>query len=79
MSEYAPAYTDIVHVGDSKSGKTKIYEVRNAIKPTERIGTIRWNGERKQYTYFASMEVYDQRCLWAITKFLERINFNYKT
>lgn len=72
MSSELSPYIDIVEVGTSPSGKTKIWEVRNKRDPENDIpGIIKWNGGWRKYVYYSGEAFYDWQCLRQIANFIE--------
>ena len=57
--------------------KTRLYEVRN--KYNSILGSIRWFGSWRKYTFFAKPEtVYDERCLMEVAEFLTERSKEHK-
>lgn len=69
MSEVSK-YIEIVLVGTSPSGKTKVWEVRNKKEDAE-VGIIRWAGNWRKYVYECGPTYYDWDCLRMIADFIE--------
>lgn len=65
-------YIDIVEVGKSASGLTKVFEVRNKRDPENDIpGIIKWNGGWRKYVYYSGEAYYDSQCLRQIADFCD--------
>lgn len=67
-------YIEIVEVGKSPTGKTKIFEVRNKTRPDDTPGIIKWHGAWRGYAYFTDDAYYDAKCLRQIADFIEDAN-----
>jgi hypothetical protein len=70
MNKPSP-YIDIVEVGTSKSGITKIWHVVNKNNPDDIPGVIAWNGGWRKYVYYSGDAYYDWQCLRQIADFIE--------
>jgi hypothetical protein len=58
--------------GKSPSGKTRIWDVVNTIRPHDDcIGIVRWHGAWRKYVYSCSASYYDPDCLRLIADFCE--------
>lgn len=65
-------YIDIVEVGTSPSGKTKVWHVVNKRDPENDVpGIIKWNGGWRKYVYYSGEAFYDWQCLRQIANFIE--------
>jgi hypothetical protein len=65
-------YIDIVEVGTSPSGKTKIWHVVNKRDPANDVpGVIKWHGGWRKYVYYSGEAFYDWQCLRQIANFIE--------
>lgn len=72
MNSDVSPYIDIVEVGTSVSGLTKVFEVRNKRDPEHDIpGIIKWNGGWRKYVYHSGEAFYDAQCLRQIANFCE--------
>ncbi len=73
MSQNATSpYIDIIEVGKSPSGKTKIFHVVNKRDPQNDVpGIIKWNGGWRKYVYYSGEAYYDWQCLRQIADFIE--------
>lgn len=70
------SYLLFQHVGNTKSGKTKIVTVFNG---TLSIGFIRWFSKWRRYCFFPKDElVFDSNCLTEITEQLKAMNEDHK-
>lgn len=77
MANNVSPYIDIVEVGTSASGKTKVYEVRNISNGTHSNdipGVIRWHGAWRGYVYECEASFYDAKCLRQIADFIDGAN-----
>ncbi len=73
-SEVSSPYIDIIEVGTSPSGKTKIWHVVNKEHgPGDNPGVIKWHGPWRKYVYHSDEAFYDAKCLYHIADFLERV------
>ncbi len=81
MSE--PKYIKFVDVGRSKSGKTRIWEVRTREDDTF-LGEIRWHAPWRCYSFFVSSRhgefdfVFEKRCLRDLADFCENETYHQK-
>lgn len=64
-------YIEIVEIGLSPSGKTKIWKVVNKNNPDDVPGIIKWNGGWRKYVYYSVHAYYDWQCLRQIADFIE--------
>lgn len=72
--EHSP-YIDIVEVGKSPTGRTKIFEVRNVHRHDIEPGIIKWHGPWRGYAYFVDADtVHDDKCLRQIADFVAAEN-----
>jgi hypothetical protein len=72
MASDKSPYIDIVEVGTSPTGKTKIWHVVNKRDPQNDIpGIIKWNGGWRKYVYYSGEAFYDWQCLRQIADFIE--------
>jgi len=72
MPDNVSPYIDIVHVGNSPSGKTKIFHVVNKRDPEHDVpGVIKWSGAWRKYVYHSDLAFYDAQCLRQIADFIE--------
>lgn len=66
-------YIEIVEMGTSDSGKTKVWHVRN--KSREGVddvpGVIKWHGGWRKYVFHSDYAFYDWECLRMIADFIE--------
>jgi hypothetical protein len=68
----------IREIKDSRTGKTKIFNVINK-KSSYTIGEIKWNGAWKGYFFYPSREsFYEEVCLRNIAEFLEELKIERK-
>lgn len=67
-------YIEIVETGLSATGKTKVFEVRNASRNDDIPGIIRWHGAWRGYVYECEDSFYDAKCLRQIATFIEQAN-----
>lgn len=77
MANNVSPYIEIVEVGTSKSGLTKIWEVRNVSNGLHRDdvpGWIRWYGAWRGYVYECEASFYDAKCLRQIADFIDAAN-----
>lgn len=70
-------YIEIVEVGTSPSGKTKIWEVRNKNEDAE-VGIIRWAGNWRKYVYECGPSYYDWDCMRMIADFIENATLEHQ-
>lgn len=72
MPKQNKSYIDITYMGQSESGKTSIWYVRNKSDPENDIpGIIKWNGAWRKYVYYTHPSFYDANCLREIADFIE--------
>ncbi len=71
MSSSVSPYIDIVEVGVSASGKTKIWHVVNKRSADDIPGIIKWHGGWRKYVYYSTEAFYDWQCLRQIADFIE--------
>lgn len=71
MSDDVSPYIDIIEVGASPSGKTKIFHVVNRRNPEDVPGIIKWHGPWRKYVYESGPAIYDWKCLRQIADFCE--------
>ena len=67
-------YIEIVEIGESASGLTKIYSVRNTRTNIE-AGQIRWYGGWRKYAFYPTIEdqdwiAFDAECLYMVANFI---------
>jgi ABC-type uncharacterized transport system ATPase subunit len=73
MIEKSYKWIIIRKVRDSKTGKTKIFNIINK-KNSYTIGEIKWNGGWKEYCFYpAKKSFYEETCLRDIAGFLEEL------
>jgi len=61
-------------VGQSPSGKTSIYQVRQKQEPHALLGEIKWHPAFRSYSFFTMPDIiYEPQCLTDITLFIEAI------
>ncbi len=70
-------YIEIVEIGTSPSGKTKVWEVRNKNEDAE-VGIIRWAGNWRKYVYDCDSCYYDWDCLRMIADFIEKATLEHR-
>ena len=81
MSNDVSPYIKIVQVGTSKSGLTKVYEVRNTSSGThgeDVPGIIKWHGPWRGYVYECEASFYDAKCCRQIADFIDVANAEHK-
>lgn len=81
MSDNISPYIEITQVGTSKSGLTKIFEVRNTSKGANSDdvpGVIRWHGPWRGYVYECEASFYDAKCLRQIADFIDAVNKEHR-
>lgn len=72
MADNLSPYIDIIQVGVSPSGKTKIWHVVNKRDPENDVpGVIKWNGGWRKYVYHSDLAFYDPQCMRQIADFME--------
>jgi hypothetical protein len=65
--------------GNSKSGKTQIYEVVNKDQPDFPIGIIKWNGGWRKYAFYPEPDsYYEEDCLINLADFLTELKIQKK-
>lgn len=73
-------YIDIVEVGLSSTGKTKIWHVVNKNDPENDIpGVIKWSGAWRKYVFHSELAFYDHKCLRQIADFLEHATADHRS
>lgn len=71
MNDTVSPYIDIIEVGTSPSGKTKVWHVVNKRDPEHDIpGVIKWSGAWRKYVYHSELAFYDSVCLRQIADFM---------
>lgn len=82
MGDNVSPYIEIVQVGTSPSGKTKVWEVRNISNGTHSDdvpGFIRWHGAWRGYVYECEASFYDAKCLRQIADFIDAANKDHRS
>lgn len=80
MSTNASPFIEIVQTGVSKTGRTKVFEVRNTTRTDDVPGSIIWHGPWRGYVYQCDQDtIYDSKCLKQIADFIEAANAEQKT
>lgn len=73
------AYIDIVDMGASESGKTRVWYVINKRNgPDDTPGIIKWSGGWRKYVYHSGPAYYDHYCLAQIAQFLKQATDDHK-
>ena len=78
MSSDVSPYIEIVEVGTSKSGKTKVWHVRNKGNEFDVPGVIAWNGGWRKYVFYSNEAYYDWQCLRQIADFIEQATADHR-
>lgn len=74
LSDKEYKWISIKEVGESKSGKTKVFEVVNNSHKDYSIGEIKWNGGYRKYAFYPAREsYYEEDCLRDIANFLDNL------
>ena len=68
--ESVKKWVDILPIGESPTGKTKIWGVKS-YRDEGSIGIIKWHGAWRKYVYHSDEAFYDWDCLRLIANFCE--------
>lgn len=73
-------YLDFLYIGNTKSGKTKIYSVRSSVTPSCKLGTVKWFSKWRKYCFFTEGfdSVFDDKCLDQLNDFIKQLNVEHK-
>lgn len=71
-------FIDIVDMGASESGKTRVWYVVNKRSPDDVPGIIKWHGGWRKYVYHSGPAFYDWQCLRQIADFIEQATKDHR-
>lgn len=77
-SQGMTSYLDIVDMGDSPSGKTKVWFIYSHLHG-DVLGEVRWMGRWRQYSLFVRPDtIWNDACLREVADFLIKANSEHR-